>query len=263
MDFSFIDKMQQQRLSQARLTSTELHNRPTLLFVHGGFHGAWCWSQYLEFFVQRAIPAAAIDLRGHGGLPAPPDFARAGVAEMAADITEAAAALKTPVILVGHSLGALAAMAAAEHVRPSGIIMIAPAPPANVDVRLMPPFPSEKLISPPPPDRANRWFLQGYHRMDIDPYLARLCPESPAFLNDCYRRTISVQPSWVQGPTLCISAALDDTPLHPAGQDQAVAEFFGAELQTIPEAGHCLMLDDTLKISAEVIAAWLKRNKLQ
>ena len=24
-----------------------------LLFVHGGFHGAWCWEHYLPYFASR------------------------------------------------------------------------------------------------------------------------------------------------------------------------------------------------------------------
>lgn len=259
--FTYLDHLSPQPLTQGRLWISSGGTGTTLLFVHGGFHGAWCWQDYLAFFSARNISTAALDLRGHGGLPLPPDFIRAGVAEMAEDIAEAAAALEPPIVIVGHSMGALAAMAACKTIKPSGLVLLAPAPPANVDVRTMPPLPDDSPILPPPPERTRRWLLQG-GGVEIDPYLARLCPESPAFLNDCYRRAISVDPTWVKGPTLCLSGVLDDSPLHPPGQDEAVAAFYGAETHTIPGAGHCLMLDAAWESGARMILDWLKRHKL-
>jgi pimeloyl-ACP methyl ester carboxylesterase len=38
-----------------------------LLFVHGGWHGAWCWDEhFLDFFADKGFRAAAVSLRGHG-----------------------------------------------------------------------------------------------------------------------------------------------------------------------------------------------------
>ena len=43
--------------------------RPTpLLFVHGAWHGAWCWDEhFLDFFAAHGYAAHALSLRGHGG----------------------------------------------------------------------------------------------------------------------------------------------------------------------------------------------------
>jgi pimeloyl-ACP methyl ester carboxylesterase len=41
-----------------------------LLFVHGGWHGAWCWDEhFLDFFADRGFRAAAVSVRGHGRSP--------------------------------------------------------------------------------------------------------------------------------------------------------------------------------------------------
>ena len=234
-----------------------------MLFVHGGFHGAWCWAPFLTLFKTQGVPAAAIDLSGHGGLAASADFGILGLSHMAEAIAEAAAQLGGPVILAGHSLGALACMAAAERIKPRGLVLLAPAPPANITgLKLLPPFPTDRPVSPPGADRARKWFLGGYSGADIADYVQRLCPESPAFLNDLYCRKVVVNPAWIEGPTLCISGGRDDTPLHPAGQDEAVAAFFGAELQILPRAGHCFMLDDSHPEAGALILAWLRRNNL-
>src|SRR6476661_688640 len=41
-----------------------------ILFVHGAWHGAWCWEEhFLDFFAERGHRVAALDLRGHGASP--------------------------------------------------------------------------------------------------------------------------------------------------------------------------------------------------
>lgn len=42
--------------------------QPTkLLFVHGAWHGTWCWEEhFLDYFTARGYRAYALDLRGHG-----------------------------------------------------------------------------------------------------------------------------------------------------------------------------------------------------
>ena len=235
---------------------------PVVLFVHGAFHGAWCWSHYLKFLAKKTIAVAALDLRGHGGLIPPPDFARAGVAEMANDIAEAARALGGNIVLAGHSLGALAAMAAAERIRPRGMILLAPQPPANVTgIRLLPAFTTRDLIPAPEARRARDWFFAGAAG-DIAPYLAKLCPESPAFLNDLYERRIIVDPGWIAGPSLCLSGSADDSPLHQRGQDEKIAAFFGAEYHVLARAGHCFMAESEWESGAAVIVDWLERQGL-
>jgi pimeloyl-ACP methyl ester carboxylesterase len=258
-DFAYADGLQRHVLSHGDLRIAARGPSPILLFVHGGFHGAWCWSRFMRFLVTRNIPSAAVNMRGHGGLPQTPDFASAGLNEMVDDVVEAAAMLGGDVILVGHSLGALTAMRAAERINPVGLVLMAPAPPANVSgFPRLPAFPPNFVVAPPPPARARKWFLGGSRDDDIAPYVTRLCPESPALLNDCYHTRFVVDPAWVKGPVLCISGGNDDTALHPAGQDEAVAALYGAQLQKISEAGHCLMLDETWEASAAALVSWLQ-----
>jgi pimeloyl-ACP methyl ester carboxylesterase len=262
-DFTYLQQLQCRPLSRGRLFATERGRGPVLLFVHGGFHGAWCWSLFLRFFAEHGIPAAALDLRGHGGLPQESNFIAQGVSDMAQDVAEAAAALGDEVVLVGHSLGALICMAASAQIAPRGLILLAPSPPANIPgMRALPPFPPDKAIDPPGEKRARAWFLPGYSGADITPFLERLCPESPALMRDRYALRVSVDPAWMRGPSLCISAGQDDSALHPAGQDEAIAAFYGAAFEMLPDAGHCFMADDSWHAGADLILAWLRHHGL-
>ncbi len=261
-DFSFLETLEKPPLTHGRLFVSSRGQGPMFLFIHGGFHGAWSWSPWLKDLAARQIPVAALDLRGHGGLQQTRDFISAGVVEMAADVIEAARVLGRPVILVGHSLGALVAMAAAQQVRPAGLVMLAPMPPANVaDVKLLPPFADDTQIAPPVGERARKWFLAGSAVPDITPYTSRLCGESPALLNDVYRRSIAVDPAWTFGPALCLSGDKDESPLHVRGQDEAIATFYGATLAPVPGGGHCMMLDDSAGIARDLILDWRAAHK--
>src|SRR5262245_23168354 len=37
-----------------------------VLFVHGAWHGAWCWEYFLPYFVEHGYEVHALSLRGHG-----------------------------------------------------------------------------------------------------------------------------------------------------------------------------------------------------
>ena len=58
-------------------------NAPILVFVHGRYHGAWCFAHYLKYFDEKGIPAAAVDMHGHGGLKQNTNFHQADIGEMA------------------------------------------------------------------------------------------------------------------------------------------------------------------------------------
>lgn len=245
------------KLSHARVYSVGAAT-PVILFIHGGFHGAWCWSRVLTFLGSHGVGAAALDLRGHGGLPQNPAFIAQGLDEMVADVIEAARTIPGRIFLAGHSLGALIAMRATALLAPRGLILLAPAMPAGlVKNRALPPFPAGRAIQPPDNERTRKWFLSGDSCADISAYRARLCRESPKLLNECFRDGVAVERGQISCPILCLSGGKDNSPLHPAGQDEAIAAHFGAILRIIPGSGHCLMLDDGWQETAAAINVWI------
>lgn len=260
--FAGIERTPCRALSRGRLFTAHASTGAALplLFVHGGFHGAWCWARFMTFFADRGMPSAALDLRGHGGLPQDADFALQGFDAMAEDVAEALALLARPAILVGHSLGALLALKAAEgNAQIAGLALLAPAVPAGVaSGPQLPRFPDGTPTPRPAAPRARKWFLSGLGAdVGIAPYLGRLCAESPAFLNACLHDRIAVDPSLISVPVCVLSGARDDTALHRGDQDAAVAAYLGAVRTVIPRAGHCLMLDDAWRDAAQALAAWV------
>src|SRR5688572_19586009 len=82
----------------------------SFLLIHGSCHGAWCWRDLLPELAARGHHARAIDLPGHGQDRTP-------VAQITLDsyVGAVLAAIDTPPILVGHSLGGITLTATAER----------------------------------------------------------------------------------------------------------------------------------------------------
>ena len=60
---------------------SDTHPTP-LLFVHGGWHAAWCWDEhFLEFFAAAGYRAIALSLRGHGGSPTTKPLSNCSIAD--------------------------------------------------------------------------------------------------------------------------------------------------------------------------------------
>lgn len=84
---------------------------PTVVLIHGAWHGAWCWEPVVAILRNRSIPTVALDLPGHGTDTRPlTDLHGHGDAVRAAlDHVDG------PVILVGHSYGGAAITDAGTH----------------------------------------------------------------------------------------------------------------------------------------------------
>jgi pimeloyl-ACP methyl ester carboxylesterase len=91
--------------------------QPTLAFIHGSFHAAWCWTEYyFPYFVERGYPVAALSLRGTGGTFAGAGVKKVKIDDHAKDIQSFLEQLPNIVysnvkpILISHSFGGLAVM---------------------------------------------------------------------------------------------------------------------------------------------------------
>ena len=75
----------------------------TYVFVHGAWHGAWCWSKVVSLLEGTGHKATALDLPGHGRDDTPiTQVTFEAYCNKAREIVEAQ---PEPVILVGHSMG--------------------------------------------------------------------------------------------------------------------------------------------------------------
>lgn len=226
-----------------RYPNAGVDGRAPVLLVHGGYHGAWCWTGWIERLASRGRTVAALDLRGHGGLPLPDGFAATGFEGFVDDVVAAVDSFDRPPVVVGHSLGGLLVTLAATRRATAGLLLVCPSPPGNLPdaarVRLVP---EGAPVPPLPPQVARQRYAPHLSDAELAGFATRLCAESPRLLNERYDLRITVDAARIKGPVLVIEGGRDDPERHPVGQDAAIARFYGGQHLRLDDAPHALML---------------------
>jgi pimeloyl-ACP methyl ester carboxylesterase len=103
---------------------------PPIVLVHGAANSASVWRFWQAELAARGWSSWALDLRGHGGSAAV-DLGRTTMADYADDVVRLAADLARPPVVMGWSMGGLAALLAADRVGAAAFVGLAPSPPAR------------------------------------------------------------------------------------------------------------------------------------
>jgi pimeloyl-ACP methyl ester carboxylesterase len=114
-----------------RGSPTDAHPVP-LLFVHGGWHGAWCWEHFLDFFADNGCRAVAVSLRGHGASPTSKPLHRVSMADYIDDVRATADDLGGAPVLIGHSLGGFVIQRYLETRDAPAAVLVGSVPPQGV-----------------------------------------------------------------------------------------------------------------------------------
>jgi pimeloyl-ACP methyl ester carboxylesterase len=104
-----------------------------LLFVHGGWHGAWCWDDhFLDYFADAGYRAVAMSLRGHGASPTAKPLEKVCIADYIDDVRSVAEDLGGSPVLIGHSLGGYTIQRYLEDRTASAAVLVGSLPPQGV-----------------------------------------------------------------------------------------------------------------------------------
>jgi non-heme chloroperoxidase len=244
--------------------------KPPLLFVHGGYCDAWCWSpNFLPWFAQHGWPSYALSLRGHGESGGHDTLFVAGMDDYAADVLAVAQTLPSPPVLIGHSMGAaIVERIAATHVV-RGAALIAPVPPTGL-------IPMAARLAAQRPD-----YLVQMSRFDpmalssdvlnaLRPfYFSEQVPpkvlaealkhqnqESPRALFDMSMRLPFPPPAMRQAPFFVLGAEGDH--ICAPTDVRATARHHDIEAVIIPGLAHMMMLETGWQRAAKALAGWLE-----
>ncbi|HJP89794.1 MAG TPA: alpha/beta fold hydrolase [Candidatus Limnocylindrales bacterium] len=105
--------------------------RKPLLFIHGELGGSWIWERFLGYFAGRGWEGHALNLRNHHWSQTA-DPAELSFESFVQDVGAAIDRLGPNVVVVGHGMGGLLAVKAAERHAVSGIVLIAPELPGDI-----------------------------------------------------------------------------------------------------------------------------------
>lgn len=97
--------------------------RKPLLFLHGELTGSWLWERYLGYFAGRGWEGHALNLRNHYW-SSTADPAELSFDTYTEDVVAALERLGPSVVVVGHGMGGLLALKAAERMPMAGLVLI-------------------------------------------------------------------------------------------------------------------------------------------
>ena len=240
----------------------------TVLFVHGAWHGAWCWEEhFLPYFATKGYTSHALSLRGHGSSQSPARFRLARIVDYVADVARAVAQLPDPPVLVGHSMGGLVVQKyLEEHTAPAAVLMaslpvkgalrttlrIALRHPlaflkANLTWRLYP------IIGKPALCR-EAFFSADISNEKLEGFFNRMQNESYMAFLDMMLFNLP-NPERVKTDLLILGAD-DDTIFYP-DEIEATAKAYQTRSVMFPGMAHDMMLERDWQSVADRILSWL------
>ena len=107
--------------------------RRPLLFIHGELAGSWLWERYLGFFAARGWEGHALNLRNHFWSQTA-DPATLSFDTYTEDVVATLERFGPGVVVVGHGMGGLLALKAAERMPMAGLVLLSAALPRELRV---------------------------------------------------------------------------------------------------------------------------------
>lgn len=249
----------------------DTHDTP-LLFVHGAWHGAWCWAEhFLPYFAWHGYAAYAFDQRGHGKSEGTNRLRWSSISSYVADVEQIIRQLERPPVLIGHSMGGMVVQKYLEKHTLPGAVLLASAPPsgvlrttlriaihhpleftkANATMRLYP------IIETPQLSR-EAFFSEDMPGEKVQAYFARMQDES-------YRAFLDMivfglpRPKRVKTPVLVLGGEKDT--IFNRKEVKATARAYHTQATFYPMA-HDMMLEAGWQDVADHILRWLDEQKL-
>ncbi|MBM4407869.1 MAG: alpha/beta hydrolase [Chloroflexi bacterium] len=245
--------------------------RKPLVFVHGELAGSWLWERYLAFFASRGWEGHALNLRNHFWSQTA-DPTSLSFETYVDDVVAALDRLGPEAVAVGHGMGGLLVLKAAERHRPTGLILLSSELPAGVRPPVRP-FELSEV-----PDVYGRsqigWStlpekLQRDHRdltladvLRIQHLLGQKPRESGRARRTMLRGVEIARERLAGVPRLVIGAGLDR---HvPEASSQQLAEWLGADYEPYGAHSHygLVLAENGYLQVAERIKAFLDSHKL-
>jgi pimeloyl-ACP methyl ester carboxylesterase len=249
--------------------------QPPLLFIHGAWHGAWCWEEYfLPYFRKLGYQASAIDLPLHGAAKTTGAGIRwLPIGRYVEAVHTAIARFEAPPVLIGHSMGGHVVQKVLEAQSLPAAILLASNPPGHgawmATLRAMRLHPlamlrlnlklemyeairhfedakSNFFSTTMPAEQAQRYHQQ----MGGESFLAYLGLLGLA----------RVRPQRIRTPLLVLGAAEDR--IFAPWEVRRTARTYGAECHIFPNMAHDMMLESDWQIVASYMHHWLAARGL-
>jgi pimeloyl-ACP methyl ester carboxylesterase len=251
-----------------RTPNNQTHKIP-LLFIHGMWHGAWCWDEFfLPYFADAGWHVTAMSLRGHAGSEG--RTRGSSIADYVKDVEQIAARFDTPPVVIGHSMGGFIAQKYLERNQAPAGVLVASVPyfgvwSSTVRVFMHNPLILLKAIAqwrmyPAVETPAiARWalFSKDMPEEDLLKYYAKLEDESFRAYLDLLGLNLA-HPKRVKSPMLVLGGEEDK--IISVNNVNATARAYNTQAELFPNMAHDMMLEKGWKDVAERMMRWLREK---
>ncbi len=248
-----------------------------LLFIHGAWHGAWCWQpHFLPYFAQQGFQSYAMSFRNHGKSNSRGSINLVGAWDYVEDVKQAVAQINNETgampVLIGHSMGGYVVQKYLE-VQPAPAAVLLASVPVGGSFRLVRRMLWYLLRKHPlrllqmlllldqkqvvaTVEQVAYWFFHPDTPIEhIAQYQSFLQSESMRILFDTafFQRP---RPELVRPTPMLVVAAEQDRVFSVAEQHQTALAYKVSPV-VVPNIGHDVMLELNWEAAAERIAKWL------
>jgi pimeloyl-ACP methyl ester carboxylesterase len=245
--------------------------RKPLLMVHGELGGSWVWERYLGYFAGRGWEGHALNLRNHHW-SSTADPAELSFETYTEDVVAAMDRLGPNTVAIGHGLGGLLVLKAAERMPIAALILISPEPPRDLrepvrphELREIPDAYGRSVVGwETLPERLQR----DDRDLTIEDVLRiqHLMGQKPHESGQARRQMLAGVPVDTRAimavPRLVIGGGLDHT--VPLADAERVAEWMDAQFEPFGAHSHygLVLGEQSFQQVAETIRGFLELNRL-
>lgn len=245
-----------------------------LLFVHGKWHGAWCWDEhFLPYFAAHGYDCTALSLRGHAGSEGHEDLRWHSIADYVSDVEQVAGQFETPPVIIGHSMGGFITQKYLEkHHEQHAAVLLTPIPPTGLwpatfnllrerPLMILKSLAKLSLYPVVETPEVARWslFSSDFPNELLEKYHPLMQDESfRSYLDELGLNLVRTKR--VKTPLLIIGAQ-NDAVIKP-WMVQRTAARYGAQAEIFPGLAHDVMLEAGWEKVAKRILEWLEERGL-
>ena len=243
-------------------------NKP-LLFLHGMWHGAWCWEpNFLPYFAELGYTSYAMSLSNHANSPKRKIFNLLSINDYVKNLKEVIDSFEETPILVGHSMGGFVIQKYLEKFNVPGAILIAPVAPFGIwsgTMQVIKKFPltflkanitlNLKHIINTPKNFRQILCSKNIADEDISKYITKIDSESFKAYIDMLGLNL-VNPKKIKTPLIIIGGEKDFA--VPEKTLRKTCKVYGVEPIIFEGMGHNIMLEPEYKIVANKIVEWIE-----